>query len=142
MVGLLEVPAEKINKLRNKLEDAATTLPEKYRVLFSLRNVAGPDAHAALAQGGARVCARGSHALGTLNMFACAAHFRDAETASLCPAVQLTRRTTASLPPPAALKDRSNLLRHDVAFCLGQRQDKAAVSQLIDILNDPSEHCM
>lgn len=42
----------------------------------------------------------------------------------------------------AALKDTSALFRHDVAFCLGQRQDPAAIEQLTTILHNPAEHAM
>ena len=41
-----------------------------------------------------------------------------------------------------ALKDKSALFRHDVAFCLGQRQDAAAVEELTRILHDTTEHPM
>jgi deoxyhypusine monooxygenase len=34
------------------------------------------------------------------------------------------------------------LFRHDVAFCMGQRQDPAAIQRLKHILNDPAEHPM
>ena len=37
--------------LRGKLGDPASTLPQKYRVLFSLRNIAGEEAHAAMLTG-------------------------------------------------------------------------------------------
>lgn len=46
------------------------------------------------------------------------------------------------LPPLAALKDESALFRHDVAFCLGQRQDPAAVQVLTSVLHDAKEHPM
>jgi len=36
----------------------------------------------------------------------------------------------------------SALLRHDVAFCLGQRQDASAVEALVRLLEDTSEHPM
>jgi hypothetical protein len=54
----------------------------------------------------------------------------------------------APTPPPVlphrpkALKDPSALFRHDVAFCMGQRQDPAAVEVLQAILRDSSEHPM
>ncbi len=44
--------------LRAKLVDPSTPLPERYRVMFSLRNVAGPEAQAALVEGG---CLQTSH---------------------------------------------------------------------------------
>ena len=42
----------------------------------------------------------------------------------------------------AALRDGSALFRHDVAFCMGQRQDPAAIARLKEILHDTSEHPM
>lgn len=60
-----------------------------------------------------------------------------------------------SLPPAAipshrpfptiytqGLQDSSALFRHEVAYCLGQRQDPAAVATLISILQDSNEHPM
>lgn len=43
---------------------------------------------------------------------------------------------------PAALQDSSDLFRHDVAFCLGQRQDPAAVDVLKGLVADSSQHPM
>eukprot|EP00241_Pyramimonas_parkeae_P006566 CAMPEP_0114230268 /NCGR_PEP_ID=MMETSP0058-20121206/3374_1 /TAXON_ID=36894 /ORGANISM="Pyramimonas parkeae, CCMP726" /LENGTH=340 /DNA_ID=CAMNT_0001341447 /DNA_START=41 /DNA_END=1063 /DNA_ORIENTATION=- len=40
------------------------------------------------------------------------------------------------------LKDDSALLRHEIAFCLGQMQDSAAVPFLVDILKNAEEHPM
>ncbi|KAL6753375.1 deoxyhypusine hydroxylase [Haematococcus lacustris] len=91
MAQLVQSNATTVAGLRAKLLDPATPLPERYRVLFSLRNVAGPDAQAALLE---------------------------------------------------ALKDESALFRHDVAFCLGQRQDSAAVDTLTALLRDTSQHPM
>lgn len=48
---LVEVDPAVVADLRAKLVDPATALPEKYRVLFSLRNVKGHEAHEALTQG-------------------------------------------------------------------------------------------
>ncbi|KAG2501308.1 hypothetical protein HYH03_001106 [Edaphochlamys debaryana] len=88
---LHEVDDSVVADLRAKLVDPKTSLPEKYRVLFSLRNVKGTAAHEALLQ---------------------------------------------------ALKDDSALFRHDVAFCLGQRQDPRAIETLTNILHDTKEHPM
>ena len=41
-----------------------------------------------------------------------------------------------------ALKDSSALFRHDVCFCLGQRQEAAAIGVLTAVLNDAKEHPM
>lgn len=69
----------------------------------------------------------------------------------MCP-LQRRSRGARSLPNstrlsspgrrPAGLKDPSALFRHEVAYCLGQRQDPAAVSTLIDMLKDTAEHPM
>ena len=40
------------------------------------------------------------------------------------------------------LKDNSALYRHEVAYCLGQRQDPAAITTLTNILKNESEHPM
>jgi deoxyhypusine monooxygenase len=42
----------------------------------------------------------------------------------------------------AGLKDPSALFRHEVAYCLGQRQDAAAIQTLTTILHDTTEHPM
>lgn len=51
---LLEVDESVVLDLKQKLLDPKTTLPEKYRILFSLRNVKGAAAHDALTLGAAR----------------------------------------------------------------------------------------
>ncbi|KAL3157850.1 hypothetical protein ABBQ32_012264 [Trebouxia sp. C0010 RCD-2024] len=40
------------------------------------------------------------------------------------------------------LKDASALFRHEVAYCLGQRQDAAAITTLKAVLADTTEHSM
>ena len=42
----------------------------------------------------------------------------------------------------AALQDTSALFRHEVAYCLGQRQDAAATAALKALLDDNKEHGM
>lgn len=49
---------------------------------------------------------------------------------------------TFSICTLAGLTDTSALFRHEVAYCLGQRQDPAAVNTLIEILDNSSEHPM
>lgn len=88
---LVSVEQAKVVELEGKLTDDTTSLSEKYRILFSLRNIDGHRAHAAMLVG---------------------------------------------------LKDTSALYRHEVAYCLGQRQDPAAIEALKTILNDTSEHGM
>ena len=41
-----------------------------------------------------------------------------------------------------AFKSNSALLRHEVAYVLGQMQDSNAVPKLIDVLSDDQEHIM
>lgn len=45
-----------VSRLHKKLVDPSTSLPEKYRVMFSLRNVEGELANEALLQGGCCLC--------------------------------------------------------------------------------------
>ena len=53
MSQLIEVPNLEgvVEELRLKLTQPGISLPEKYRVLFSLRNLKGSSAHQALVQG-------------------------------------------------------------------------------------------
>lgn len=46
-----EAPEEVIQALRQKVLDARTSLPAKYRALFALRNLKGPSAEAAIIDG-------------------------------------------------------------------------------------------
>jgi len=48
---LVQASPEAIHKLHAKLADPSTSLPEKYRCMFSLRNVEGSLANKALLQG-------------------------------------------------------------------------------------------
>jgi len=88
---LVSAGADTVARFERKLTDQGTSLAEKYRILFSLRNISGDQAHAAMLTG---------------------------------------------------LRDQSALYRHEVAYCLGQRQDPAAVQALKAILQDTSEHGM
>lgn len=51
MATLVEAAPEVIGALEAKLTDPTSTLAQKYRVLFSLRNLAGEQAHRALEAG-------------------------------------------------------------------------------------------
>jgi hypothetical protein len=51
MSALVEAPLDVIRDLGQQLTAAATPLPQKYRALFSLRNVQGEEAHKALSAG-------------------------------------------------------------------------------------------
>jgi deoxyhypusine monooxygenase len=54
----------------------------------------------------------------------------------------LLARVAAHVAMLAGLRDGSALYRHEVAYCLGQRQDPAAIKALTTILHDDSEHAM
>jgi hypothetical protein len=54
MASLVEHDDEVVQALLNKLRRPDTDLPAKYRVLFSLRSIAGPGAHAAMLEGEGR----------------------------------------------------------------------------------------
>ena len=45
-------------------------------------------------------------------------------------------------PHASGLQDPSALFRHEVAYCLGQRQDPAAITALVHILRNKNEHPM
>ncbi len=46
-----QVDPQVVEALKRKLVDPSTSLPQRYRVLFSLRNIQGPEAHAAMLEG-------------------------------------------------------------------------------------------
>ena len=50
-MALKEVDGEIIANLERKLQMETTSLPEKYRILFSLRNIKGERAHRAMLKG-------------------------------------------------------------------------------------------
>jgi hypothetical protein len=62
MGSLREADGAVIAALERKLLGDATTLPEKYRILFSLRNVKGQEAHGALLTGAVLRHTRGAGA--------------------------------------------------------------------------------
>lgn len=51
MTTLVERDPEVVEGLLRKLRDPNTSLPAKYRVLFSLRGINGAEAHAAMLEG-------------------------------------------------------------------------------------------
>lgn len=51
MATLRDADDAVIAALKSKLQNCSTSLPEKYRILFSLRNLKGPAAHDALQTG-------------------------------------------------------------------------------------------
>ena len=144
-----------VEALRRKLGDPSTTLPQKYRVLFSLRNLQGQEAHAAMLQGRwrgsvchmhaartARGCGLGGGARapgGLGGWLGCTGPGAPGPPAHRPPPPPPRRLNTPAL---AGLQDASALFRHEVAYCLGQRQDPAAVQTLVRILKDEGEHPM
>jgi deoxyhypusine monooxygenase len=120
---MVEAEPATIASLKSKLVDPSTPLPDRYRAMFSLRNVAGQEAHEALVAGKLEL-------LPTLADLIEAQHSVHIES------------NYVDLPFYAALKDESNLFRHDVAFCLGQRQDPAAIEVLTSLLRDHTQHGM
>jgi hypothetical protein len=154
MASLREADGAVIAALRSKLVGQSTSLPEKYRILFSLRNVKGQEAHDALLTGAVlRHTARGSaparprrgQRAGSTASIGRRSPRRGRAAPGRCRrhARRASRpRRPAAFARLAALQDDSALFRHDVAFCMGQRQDPAAIQRLKHILNDPAEHPM
>jgi len=101
--------------LRHKLVQPDTSLSQKYRVLFSLRNIPGSAAEEAIVEG------------------------TRCNVESSCSPPSSPSSTKLRL---AGLKDSSALFRHEVAYCLGQRQDAAAIQTLKEVLADSQEHSM
>ncbi len=120
-----------VEALRCKLVGGSTSLAQKYRVLFALRNISGVKAHEAMLEG--------EHPPRN------ASHPAAGRRRQARPALRRHRlRVDAHHPilPSAGLNDPSALFRHEVAYCLGQRQDPAAVATLTCILDDAAEHPM
>ena len=91
-----------VSGLGSKLLDQSLGLPQRFRVLFSLRGVGTPEATDALLAGACPWLARRRAAR-----------------------LLLTPRT-----PRAAIDDPSALCRHEVAFALGQMQARRLVAAL------------
>lgn len=85
------VEVEKIEKIGVVLNDPKRPLKERFRALFTLRNIGGPEAISCI---------------------------------------------------EACFKDESALLKHELAYCLGQMQDTAAVPTLIAVLRDLKQEPM
>ena len=151
-----------VQALLDKLTAPTTSLAQKYRILFSLRGIAGEDAHAAMLEGACRPqSARRRLASPAPWQQACNARSLLCHLAAAAqpqPPVAPTGGAPPAQPPlgapllaaspiqppahPAGLRDPSALFRHEVAYCLGQRQDPAAVATLKRILKDEAEHPM
>lgn len=85
------VPENKILRIGSVLNDSKRPLKERFRALFTLKNIGGDIA---------------------------------VECISSC------------------FKDTSALLKHELAYCLGQMQDKKAIQILISVLKDTTQEAM
>ena len=83
--------SEKIQRIGGVLNDGSRPLKERFRALFSLKNIGGDQA---------------------------------IESISTC------------------FADDSALLKHELAYCLGQMQDTKALPKLISVLKDKNEDTM
>ncbi|XP_014250805.1 deoxyhypusine hydroxylase [Cimex lectularius] len=81
----------KVPRVREVLNDPEKSLAERFRALFTLRNIGGPEAVQAIGE---------------------------------------------------CFSDSSALLKHELAYCLGQMQDKTAIPILVGVLEDKSENPM
>ena len=82
---------EKINKVGAILNNKENPLKERFRALFTLKNIGGNDS------------------------------------------IQWINK---------CFSDESALLKHELAYCLGQMQDKNAISILNNVLNDTKQEAM
>lgn len=88
---MVERNEQKLSSIGNVLKDPKRPLKERFRALFTLRNLGGPES---------------------------------IEYISQC------------------FTDESALLKHELAYCLGQMQDNRAVPHLIAVLEDLSQEPM
>lgn len=86
-----DITENQINEIGKVLNDQNRPLKERFRALFTLRNIGGPTA------------------LKCIN---------------------------------ECFKDPSALLKHELAYCLGQMQDKRAIPSLIAVLENPEQEPM
>lgn len=86
-----KVPADQITSVGNLLNDPNRPLKERFRALFTLKNVGGEEA---------------------INWIS------------------------------KAFSDDSALLKHEVAYCLGQLQDPLAIPVLISVVSDPTREAI
>ena len=83
---MAQVSVSQISDISAVLNNPNRPLKERFRALFTLRNLGGEEAIKAMGK---------------------------------------------------AFEDESALLKHEVAYCLGQMEDKRAIPILVDILKDP-----
>lgn len=82
---------KEITAIGNVLNDESRPLKERFRALFTLKNIGGPEAIKQICRG---------------------------------------------------FRDNSALLKHELAYCLGQMQDSSAIPILIDVLKDDKQEPM
>lgn len=88
---MVEIEVEKVQRIGAVLNDSSRPLKERFRALFTLRNIGGLEAIRCI---------------------------------------------------DACFKDESALLKHELAYCLGQMQDKSAVTILEAVLRDVNQEPM
>ena len=122
-----------IGTLRRKILDRSTPIATKWRALFALRNIDGSSAETAMTDG--------KYVSPDLSRNVRQMRCRLLRT-SCTKCLNGAAFSDASLPSSAALADASALFRHEVAYCLGQRQEPTALPSLRATLSDSSEHPM
>lgn len=88
---MVEINDEKIEKIGNVLNDPNRPLKERFRALFTLKNLGGPIAIQAISK---------------------------------------------------CFTDESALLKHELAYCLGQMQNPLAIPYLVQVIEDKSQEPM
>lgn len=88
---MVQVSDEKTEEIGNLLNDKNRPLKERFRALFTLKNLGGPVAIAAISR---------------------------------------------------CFADESALLKHELAYCLGQMQDASAIPTLVKVIEDTTQEPM
>lgn len=88
---MVEINDEKIEQIGNVLNDSSRPLKERFRALFTLKNLGGATAIQAISK---------------------------------------------------CFNDESALLKHELAYCLGQMQDALAIPYLVQVIEDKSQEPM
>ncbi|KCV69376.1 hypothetical protein H696_03808 [Fonticula alba] len=120
-------PAKTIPELRERLLDASLPLFDRYRALFSLRDLSVAPSNASAAAAAAESAGPIAQATAAREAEEAAQQSREAAVLAIC----------AGLQAPC-----SALLRHEVAFVLGQICSPISVPALIASLQDEAEHPM
>lgn len=88
---MVKVDDSKLQSIGNVLNDPSRPLKERFRALFTLKNIGGQQSIKSIVE---------------------------------------------------CFQDESALLKHELAYCLGQMQDKAAIPYLISVLEDVRQEPM